>query len=181
MLIYGKVTDIAPPRVSVKITGIEDDAVLSCMVLQLGGQTENIRIWIAPRVGDIVAVLYDPNLPENSLILGGVYPDGASVPEGSGIAIQADGGKIDMSGDLTVKANAIRAGKDHNNLHKAARSDRVDSELTDIMMALDNIVSAFNTHMHTCAAVGSNSTVPTTKMFNTYNAGTSECDSVAIN
>ena len=180
-LVYGKVTKIEPPRVSVRLFGIEDDCELSCLVLQLGGQSEKQRQWIAPLQDDVVAVLFDAEKPENSLILGGVYPDGASVPEGPGIAIQADGGKIDMSGDLTVKANAIRAGKDHNNLHKAARSDRVDSELTDIMMALDNIVSAFNKHMHTCAAVGSNSTVPTTKMFNTYNAGTSECDSVAIN
>lgn len=185
-LVYGKVTGVKPPRVSVKLTGIEGDAELECMTLQLGGQSSGQRQWIAPLKDDVVAVLFDDEKPENSLILGGVYSDTQEVPPGDGVAIQTKSVQINASGDIVVQGNTVKAGKNMNDLHEAARSDLVNGELKDIKSALDTIVSQFNSHTHVSTVVGnptsppSESTPPIT-MVNTYVAGTSACDSVFIN
>lgn len=174
-LVYGKVTKIDPPRVSVRLFGIEDDCELSCLVLQLGGQSEKQRQWIAPLQDDVVAVLFDAEKPENSLILGGVYGDSQSVPNGDGIAIQTNGMHIEASADVEVKAVHVKAGKDLSAVKKAARADHVNSELGDIQSALDDIVTAFNTHTH--ASSGSPPSPTTT---NPYIAGDTDARSVFI-
>lgn len=185
-LVYGKVTNVKPPRVSVKLTGIDGDAELECMLLQLGGQSDDQRQWIAPLSDDTVAVLYDSERPDASLILGSVYSDKQEVPHGDGVAIQTKDVQIKASGDVTVQAKTVKAGKNMNDLHEAARSDLVNGELADIKSALDTIVSQFNSHTHLSTAVESPTSTPSEstppiEMINTYVAGTSACDSVLIN
>lgn len=185
-LVYGKVKGIKPPRVTVQLTGIEGDAELECMLLQPGGQSDDQRQWTAPLDGDIVAVLYDSERPEVSLILGGVYSDTQEVPSGDGVSIQTKNIEVKASGDVIVRAKTVKVGKNMNSLHEAARSDLVNGELKNIKSALDTIVSQFNSHTHLSTAVGTPtsapaSSIPPTTMGNTYVAGTSACDSVFIN
>lgn len=177
-LVYGKVTDINAPRVSVRLIGIEDDTKLSCLVLQAGGQTEKSRIWIAPRKDDIVAVLFDENRPENSLILGGVYSDSQSVPNGNGVAIQTENVRIEASGDIEASGAHVRAGKNLNGVEKASRADLVKLELDDIKSALDTIVNAFNAHKH--GVSGTATTMPDSPAMNTYIVGDTGCNTVFI-
>lgn len=179
ILVYGKVTDINAPRVSVRLIGIEDDTKLSCLVLQAGGQTEKSRIWITPRKDDIVAVLFDENRPENSLILGGVYSDSQSVPEGNGVAIQTENVRIEASGDIEAIGAHVRAGKNLNDIAKASRADYVKYELDDIKSALDTIVNAFNSHTH--GVSGTETTTPVYPTLNRYIVGDTGCNTVFIN
>lgn len=174
-LVYGKVKGIKPPRVTVQLTGIEGDAELECMLLQPGGQSDNQRQWTAPLEGDIVAVLYDSERPEVSLILGGVYSDSQNVPSGDGIAVQTKTVHVEASGDIEAQAPHVKLGKDLSKVKKAARADHVNSELGDIQSALDDIVTAFNTHTH--ASVGA---PPTPTTINPYIAGSTDASSVFI-
>lgn len=177
-LVYGKVTGIKPPRVSVKLTGIESDAELECMTLQLGGQSSGQRQWIAPLKDDVVAVLFDDEKPENSLILGGVYSDSQSVPDGNGVAIQTENIRIEASGDVEAIGAHVRAGKNLNGAKKASRADLVKLELDDIRSALDTIVNAFNSHKH--AVSGTATGIPAATTINTYIVGDTGCNTVFI-
>ena len=172
-LVYGKVTGIKPPRVSVKLTGIEGDAELECMTLQLGGQSSGQRQWIAPLKDDIVAVLFDDEKPENSLILGGVYSDKQGVPTGDGIAVQTKTVHVEASGDIEAQAQHVKLGSDLSLVQKVARADHVDSELSKIQSALDDIVTAFNEHVH--ESIGD---PPTPTTINPYIAGDTDAESV---
>lgn len=172
-LVYGKVTGIKPPRVSVKLTGIEGDAELECMTLQLGGQSSGQRQWIAPLKDDVVAVLFDDEKPENSLILGGVYSDKQGVPTGDGIAVQTKTVHVEASGDIEAQAQRVKLGKDLSLVQKVARADHVNSELSEIQSALEQIVTAFNTHVH-----ASSGATPTPTTFNSYIAGNTDARSV---
>ena len=172
-LVYGKVTGIKPPRVSVKLTGIEGDAELECMTLQLGGQSSGQRQWIAPLKDDVVAVLFDDEKPENSLILGGVYSDKQGVPTGDGIAVQTKTVHVEASGDIEAQAQRVKLGKDLSLVQKVARADHVNSELSGIQSALDDIVTAFNEHVHT-----SSGAPPTPTTINPYIAGDTDAESV---
>lgn len=185
-LVYGKVKGIKPPRVTVQLTGIEGDAELECMLLQPGGQSDDQRQWTAPLEGDIVAVLYDSERPEVSLILGGVYSDTQEVPQGDGVAIQTKNVQIKASGDIIAQGKTVKAGKNMNMLFAASRSDIVDAELLNVKSALDTIVTMFNSHTHLSTAVGSPTSTPSestppTTMINTYDPGNTGCDSVFIN
>lgn len=171
-LVYGKVTGIKPPRVSVKLTGIEGDAELECMTLQLGGQSSGQRQWIAPLKDDVVAVLFDDEKPENSLILGGVYSDKQGVPTGDGIAVQTKTVHVEAS-DIEAQAQHVKLGKDLSLVQKVARADHVNSELSEIQSALDDIVTAFNTHVH-----ASSGATPTPTTINSYIAGNTDARSV---
>lgn len=172
-LVYGKVTGIKPPRVSVKLTGIEGDAELECMTLQLGGQSSGQRQWIAPLKDDVVAVLFDDEKPENSLILGGVYSDNQGVPTGDGVAVQTKAVHVEASGDIEAQAPHVKLGKDLSLSKKVARADHVNSELGDIQIALDDLVTAFNTHVHASAGAP-----PTPTIINPYIAGDTSARSV---
>lgn len=185
-LVYGKVKGIKPPRVTVQLTGIEGDAELECMLLQPGGQSSGQRQWIAPLKDDVVAVLFDDEKPENSLILGGVYSDKQGVPTGDGVAIQTKDVQIKASGDIVAQGKTVKAGKNMNMLFAASRSDIVDAELLNVKSALDTIVTMFNSHTHVSSAVGSPTSTPSqstppTTMINTYDPGNTGCDSVFIN
>lgn len=172
-LVYGKVTGIKPPRVSVKLTGIDGDAELECMTLQLGGQSSGQRQWIAPLKDDVVAVLFDDEKPENSLILGGVYSDKQGVPTGDGIAVQTKTVHVEASGNIEAQAQNVKLGKDLSLVQKVARADHVNSELSAIQSALDDIVTAFNTHVH-----ASSGATPTPTTINSYIAGNTDARSV---
>lgn len=177
-LVYGKVTGIKPPRVNVKLTGIEGDAEIECMLLQLGGQSSGQRQWIAPLKDDVVAVLFDDEKPENSLILGGVYSDKQGVPTGDGIAVQTKTVHVEASGDIEARAQHVRAGKNLNGVEKASRADLVKFELDDIKSALDTIVRAFNTHTH--GVSGTTTSGPASQTLNTYIVGDTGCNTVFI-
>lgn len=207
-LVYGKVKGTNPPRVTVQLTGIEGDSELECMLLQLGGQSNGQRQWTAPLEGDIVAVLYDSERPEVSLILGGVYSDTQEVPQGDGVAIQTKNVDIDANSDINVKSknlyadvnkdiftdsksvyisassvfsvhSEVKLGKNINVLQKAAKAGSVNDELLAIKSALDALVASYNSHVHTTTTPLTST--PTSTAVNTYINGDVSCASVSIN
>lgn len=161
-LVYGILKSAENGRASVSLPGYEDDAVVDA-VLMLPGGGQDVKTWIAPVAGDQVAVLVDDERPEDSLVLGGVYTDSQTAPKnGSRVAIQAP--------DVWLGADVSQA-------KKAARDDRVQSQLSAIKSALDDLVAAYNSHTHPIPDGVSGTTKPTV---NGYSVGATAADSVWV-
>lgn len=205
---FGKIKRIKTPRLDIELCGdFETVTLAGCLVVTVGGQTDKMRSWAPGSVGDVVAVLFDDERPENSLVLGGVYGDADAVPKFTG-GLSADlhsfvvnvkhGGELDSGdsltincdGTATVTAESVVLGSSTSGTSPAARYDRVNRELVLLRSELVAIQTAFNTHCH-----GLNlAEVPTTTLFPcaltnpaaaiTYTVGYSvssvACDSVII-
>lgn len=159
-LVYGILKSAENGRAAVSLPGYEGDAVFDA-VLMLPGGGQSVKTWIAPVAGDQVAVLVDDERPEDSLVLGGVYTDVQSAPmDGARVAIQAP---------------EVWLGADVSQAKKAARDDRVQTELSAIKSALDSLVAAYNSHTHATPAGASGTPTPAT---NDYTVGATAADSV---
>lgn len=161
-LVYGILKSAENGRAAVSLPGYEGDAVVDA-VLMLPGGGQDVKTWIAPVAGDQVAVLVDDERPEDSLVLGGVYTDSQKAPKsGARVAIQAP---------------EVWIGADVSLAKKAARDDRVQSQLSAIKSALDSLVATYNAHTHTTPEGTSGTPTPAT---NGYSVGATAADSVWV-
>jgi hypothetical protein len=80
---------------------------------------------------------------------------------------------VEASGDIEAQAQHVKLGSDLSLAKKVARADHVNSELSEIQSALNDIVTAFNTHVH--ESVGD---TPTPTTINSYIAGDTDAESV---
>lgn len=135
---FGKVKRHAPPRIDVTLAGFEDETVATgVLVPTVGGQNADASAaWFPYAEGDVVAVLYDGDNPQNSLILGGVYGDGDK--------LHGDAKKINLA------ANGVNLGHDLTDgaLSFVARAKELKENLDAIKTALDTLKSAIETHTH---------------------------------
>lgn len=185
---YGKITAVKPPRASVELYGFGDDAVLeNALVLSPAGQSENSSVHFPISGGDVVAVLFDADYPQNSLILGGVYGNGDTLPgEGDEFTLRASA--------AVIHANSVKIGANLSAIatSPASRSDLVAQNLAAIQASVTAIVTAFNVHTHTIQAlpVSQNASiigygfgptlVPNVPMAVVYNPTSTDANSVVI-
>jgi hypothetical protein len=133
-IIFGKIKKVTPPFVDVILYGFKDHGVFKNLsILMLGGQTSESKSWIAPRIGDKVAVLYDSITPENSIVLGGVYAQNDSLP------VDPDSSASFEFDNLNIKSGLTKVGSDLNGVQFAARADHCNSELQKINSELNSV------------------------------------------
>lgn len=77
---FGKVKSVAGARVVVSITGAGGACSVEALLVQPCG-VSGPAVWLAPSVGDVVAVAFNAERPEDSVVLGVVYPDGRTPPK----------------------------------------------------------------------------------------------------
>jgi hypothetical protein len=87
----------------------------------------------------VVVVAYNEERPEDSVVLGTVYPDNRVAPKGGNAQAVFQFSEVYL-GDPVPDT-------------KASRDDRVQAQLNDIKAELDALTSAFNVHGHTVATV----------------------------
>lgn len=159
------------------LTGYEGEAVIEAILLMPCG-VAGPRVWLPPSVGDVVAVLYDAERPENSVVVGVVYPDGKNPPKTG-----AD--------EIALQAGKVFIGDDVSQTKPCPRDDRLQDQLKAIKSELDSFVSSYSFHTHQCAAPGSPTTtplvapgVPSTPAEpihkNSYSVGSTASDSVEV-
>lgn len=187
MIKFGKITALNGPRVDVRLTGYESDAEIPALLMQpcgVGGPS----VWLPPSVGDTVVVAYDETYPENSVVLGCIYPDGANPPKTGASEAAIEAGTVYLGSNLTLA-------------QKCPRDDRLQIQLAAIKAELDAFVAAFNAHTHlvlemkkaACAAIvagatSSSETVPVeitipkppAQHAQTYVVGQTDSDSVWV-
>lgn len=177
MIKFAKVRKIKGCRVMLALTGYEGEAVIEAILLMPCG-VAGPQVWLPPSVGDVVAVLYDAERPENSVVVGVVYPDG-KIPPKTG----AD--------EIALQAGKVFIGDDVNATKPCPRDDHVQDELKAIKSELDSFVSAYNAHVHTVPALtvnmevvppvaGPGTTAATTSRTQTYSVGQTASDSVEV-
>lgn len=176
----------------VQFPDLEDGEFVSFTlpVLQHGaGQTA--RAYWLPAEGDQVLCAFLPHAPESGFILGGFYAPSDAIPLSDATArrleyengdfceyIEADRVfKLQVGSTyLEIKDGEIKAG--NGSEEPLALASKVKAELDGIKGALDDLQSAFNSHVHsyTCGTAGPlltlsapASTKPTTAA-HTYNA-----------
>lgn len=160
------------------LTGYEGDAVIEAILLMPCG-VAGPQAWLPPSVGDVVAVIYDAERPENSVVIGAVYPDGKNPPKTG-----AD--------EIALQAGKVFIGDDVNATKPCPRDDRLQDQLKAIKNELDSFVSAYNSHVHTVPVLtvhlettpnptaGPGTTAATTSRTQTYSVGTTASDSVEV-
>lgn len=136
-IMFGKCKSVDGPRVRVTLTGYSSDAAIECLLLQPCAQGPSV--WLPPAVGDVVVVAYNEERPEDSVVLGTVYPDNRAAPK-------------DGNTQAAFRYPEIYFGDPVPDT-KASRDDRVQGQLNDIKAELDALTSAFNAHSHTVATV----------------------------
>lgn len=136
-IMFGKCKSVDGPRVHVTLTGYSSDAVIECLLMQPCAQGPSV--WLPPAVGDVVVVAYNEERPEDSVVLGVVYPDNRNAPK-------------DGNAQAAFRYSEIYLGDPVPDT-KASRDDRVQKELKDIKSELEALTSAFNAHSHTVATV----------------------------
>lgn len=142
MIKFGKVTALNGPRVDVRLTGYDADAEIPALLMQpcgVGGPS----VWLPPSVGDTVVVAYDETRPENSVVLGCIYPDGANPPKTGASEAAIEAGTVYLGSNLTLA-------------QKCPRDDRLQMQLVAIKAELDAFVATYNAHTHTIVAVTTN-------------------------
>lgn len=162
-LVYAELKSAKDGRATVSLPGYDAEA-LADVVLMLPGGGGAVKTWIAPSPGDLVAVLLDEERPQDSLVLGGVYTDERHAPK--------DGDRV------AIQAPEVWLGKSVSDAKKAARDDRVQSQLSAIKSALDSLVTVFNAHAHPTPA--GPSSAPVSPATNTYSVGATAADSVWV-
>ena len=105
-------------------------------------------------------------------VIGGGYA-GVAAALAAARAVQTKTVHAEASGDIEAQAQHVKLGKDLSLVQKVARADHVNSELSEIQSALDDIVTAFNTHVH-----ASSGATPTPTTINSYIAGNTDARSV---
>lgn len=179
---FGTVAAVKAPRLDVRLYGFEDDAVFSGLLLVTpGGQTPTSSTWVAPAVGDVVAVLVDDETPENSIVLGGVYRDTDDPGGGSGDQV-AHAKKIyaDVSDSVSIKSPMTKIGSVADPKNFAARADYVEDQLKAIEDALSDFITEFNFHRHLVGDAPGITTAPTSTLESEYEAGSVAASSVKI-
>lgn len=178
---FGKVKSIAGARVVVSITGAGGACSVEALLVQPCG-VSGPAVWLAPSVGDVVAVAFNAERPEDSVVLGVVYPDGKTPPKTG-----AD--------EIAIQAGKVFIGDDVNATKPCPRDDHVQDELSKIKSELDAIKSAFSAHTHTVPALtvagavpagtapvvaGPGSTGPAPVYAQGYTVGATASDSVEV-
>lgn len=160
------------------LTGYEGEAVIEAILLMPCG-VAGPQVWLPPSVGDVVAVLYDAERPENSVVVGVVYPDGKSPPK-TGVD------------EIALQAGKVYLGDDVGATKPCPRDDHLQDELKAIKSELDAFVSAYNAHVHTVPVLtvhletqpsptaGPGTTAATTSRTQTYSVGQTASDSVEV-
>ncbi|MBR2307211.1 MAG: hypothetical protein IKO51_08670 [Clostridia bacterium] len=131
---FAKVRKITGCRIMLALTGYDGEAVIEALLLMPCG-VAGPQVWLPPSVGDVVAVLYDAERPENSVVVGVVYPDGKNPPKTG-----AD--------EIAIQAKKVYIGDDVSATKPCPRDDHVQDELKAIKSELDAIKSAFSGHIH---------------------------------
>lgn len=137
MIRFGKCQSIDGARVRVSIPGYSGDAVIDCLLMQPCASGPSV--WIPPAVGDVVVVAYDETRPQDSVVLGVVYPDGKTPPKTGG-------------SQFAAKYSQVYFGEPVPDT-KCPRDDRVQAQLDAIRRELDAFSAAFSAHTHTIAEV----------------------------
>lgn len=174
---FAKVRKITGCRIMLALTGYDGEAVIEAILLMPCG-VAGPQVWLPPSVGDVVAVLYDTERPENSVVVGVVYPDGKNPPKTG-----AD--------EIALQAGKVFIGDDVSQTKACPRDDRLQDQLDAIKSELDAFASNYSLHTHQCAAPGSPTTtplvepgVPSTPALpmheNSYSVGSTASDSVEV-
>lgn len=121
------------------LTGYEGEAVIEAILLMPCG-VAGPQVWLPPSVGDVVAVLYDAERPENSVVVGVVYPDGKNPPKTG-------------SNEIALQAGKVFIGDDVSQTKACPRDDHVQDELKAIKSELDALTAGYNAHTHTIVSV----------------------------
>ena len=137
MIRFGKCKSINGARVRVSLVGYSGDASVDCLLMQPCASGPSV--WMPPAVGDVVVVWFDEDRPEDSVVLGSVYPDGKNPPK--------DGTK-----QAAVAFDEVYLGNPAPDT-KCPRDDKLQAQLSAIKSELDSFVAAFNSHTHTIATV----------------------------
>lgn len=164
ILLYGEIINIKSGRAEVKLTGYEDDASLSAILLQPAGGS-SVKTWMPPQAGDVVAVLYNDERPEDSAVVGGVYTDAQNPPK--------------SGAEIALQAPAVYAGDSMNGVQKVARDDHVQTELGAIKSQFDAVYAAFKTVQTALSVAGLMPAEPPIYT-NTYTPGQTAADSVYV-
>jgi hypothetical protein len=165
MILFGKVTRFSGARVTLELVGVAGNATIEALYLLPGSSAA--QVWLPPAPGDVVAVAYNDERPEDSLVLGRVYADGDNPPRTGGSEVAIEAGKVYLGDDV-------------NSTRPCSRDDHVQAELSAIKAELDKISVAFNAHTHICAAVGAASATPNAGYNNGYSVGSTASDSVEV-
>ena len=163
---FAKVRKITGCRIMLALTGYDGEAVIEAILLMPCG-VAGPQVWLPPSVGDVVAVLYDAERPENSVVVGAVYPDGKNPPKTGADEIALQAGKVFIGDDVSATS-------------PCPRDDRLQSQLNEIKDELDAFASAYSSHTHLCAAPGSASASPAAPHSNSYTVGQTASDSVEV-
>lgn len=142
---FGTIEAVKPPRVDVRLLSYNGESTIkNALVLSCGGQsTAGTASWVNFAPGDVVACLVDDERPENALILGGVYGDAQTVPDGAGVGVSS-------AGDVKIKALSVWLGQSvaAPSAVKTCRDPLVQSELEKIKAVLNGLISSYNLHTH---------------------------------
>jgi hypothetical protein len=139
MIVFGKIAAVDGGRADVELTGYDGVAKIPALLMQpcgVGGPSA----WMPPSVGDTVVVSYDSERPEDSVVLGCVYPDGSRPPKTG-------------HGEAAIEADAVYLGSSVAAARKCPRDDRLQRQLAAIKAELDALTLAFNAHTHVVPAI----------------------------
>lgn len=137
MIRFGKCKSINGARIQVSLVGYSGDAAVECLLMQPCASGPSV--WTPPAVGDVVVVWFDEERPEDSIVLGSVYPD-AKMPPKSG------------ENQAAVAFDEVYLGNPAPDT-KCPRDDKLQAQLAAIKSELDSFVAAYNSHTHTVATV----------------------------
>lgn len=166
MIQFGRVKSFDGARVTLELTGVEENATIEALLLQ-PGSVAGPSVWLPPAAGDVVAVWYDSERPENSIVFGVVYPDGKQPPRAG-------------KDEIAIQAKKVYLGDSVRQTKPCPRDDHIQHELSAIKAQLDNIASIYSSHTHICAAAGTASAVPVSTYTNSYTVGSTASDSVEV-
>lgn len=161
MLTFGKIVSVSSGRARVRLAGYAEDVCIDMLFLQPAG-TSSVTVWMPPQSGDLVAVAFNEERPEDSVVLGSVFADGQDAP------------RSDQS--LAMQAPAVYLGASMTGTQKASRDDHVQAELASIKGQLDAIATTLSAVVTAFSSLGV--TIP--GYTNTYAPGATASDSVYI-
>lgn len=162
-VLFGEIVQVDAGRASVRLAGYESDGVIEAVLLQAGGGS-SVKTWTPPQAGDIVAVAYDEERPEDSIVLGGIYTDAQTPPK--------------TGAEIALQASAIYLGESMSGIQRASRDDHVQAELTAIKAELEQIAVAFGKVQTALAGLGV--VIPDPFYTPGYTVGETAADSVWV-
>ena len=162
MIKFGECKAVNGARVQVMVPGFSGNAVLDCLLMQPCAAGPSA--WLPPAVGDVVVVAYDEDRPEDSVVLGVVYPDAKAPP------------KTGQS-EACFAYERVYIGSPVPDT-KCPRDDRVQSQLSAIKSELDAFVAAYNGHTH--AVSGGAAAATAAQHAQGYSVGDTASDCVSV-